>query len=659
VSTAKDMTSHPHRRQVLLFLVALIIPSAALVGLGLRMLAQERELAQSRLTDEQRRVVTLIRQDILGRLERTKLEELGALATEPARGENRSYLNPEVELVATIVEGRLVLPWELRDEAQAAQAHLSSPDFARAIQQAERAEFQRDDHRTAVAFYSQALEAAQHPVQVGYARLSLSRALANAGRERESHTECRRVLALPSSVTDQQGFPLAYFAAARLLDGRLEQEVVLERFGPEIESPTWRMPAEAHMLQGLLDTLAATATDSTTRDHARTQSAEVHRQIELAELALSLQRDFQRLGLSYPASSEGSQDPKWVVFGEGAWLVGFGLFPGSASEAVVAVNADSVLGRPGDSDTWQGGQVGAVGWEASSEGTGILLGASLPGLEVTFPDATDGNGGLGVRYSFYIVAALLLLTTAFFGAYLLWRDMRRELRLADLRSQFVSSVSHELKTPLTSIRMFAELLQMKDPEGPGVESGYLGTIVGESERLTRLLNNVLDHSKIEQDRKIYRQKPTSLPEVAGRAARALQYPLEQDGFTLSVDAEDGLPPVSVDPDALEQAILNLLTNAMKYSGESRDIDMGLLCEDDHVIIEVTDQGVGVEPEEVARLTEKFYRGSNPENRQVPGTGLGLALVEHMAKAHGGELRIRSVVGKGSTFSIRLPLGGEE
>jgi two-component system phosphate regulon sensor histidine kinase PhoR len=126
-----------------------------------------------------------------------------------------------------------------------------------------------------------------------------------------------------------------------------------------------------------------------------------------------------------------------------------------------------------------------------------------------------------------------------------------------------------------------------------------------------------------------------------------------------VDAEDSLPLVPVDPDALEQAILNLLTNAMKYSGDSRDIDMRLGREDGHAIIEVTDQGVGVEPEEVARLTEKFYRGADPENRQVPGTGLGLALVEHMAEAHGGELRIRSVVGKGSTFRICLPLEGEK
>jgi signal transduction histidine kinase len=653
------MTSHPHRRQVFLFLVALILPSAALVGLGLRMLAQERELAGSRQAEEQRRTAALIRQEILGRLERIKLEELGVLASEPARGQAYSYQNPEVALVAIMVDGELVLPWETGDEAQSAQDQLSSPAFARSIRQGEEAEFRRNQHPTAIAFYRQALNAAQHPVQSGYARLALSRALGKAGRGEESLTECSEVLSLPSSVTDQEGIPLAFYAAAPLLDARVDQGAVLERLTDDLESRIWRMPAEAHMLHGLLDTLVATAADGAMRDRAAALSAEAESQAEATELALALQRDFPRLGLPHLTSSAGTPNPRWALFGEGAWLVGSGLFPGTDSEAFVAAYAEVALVPNADPDDWQGGRVGIVGTEDQSEGTVILLGASLPGLEVTFPESVDGAGGLGVRYSFYLVAVLLLLTTAFFGAYLLWRDMRRELRLADLRSQFVSSVSHELKTPLTSIRMFAELLQMRDAEGPGVESGYLSTIVGESERLTRLLNNVLDHSKIEQDRKIYRREPASLAEVADRAARALEYSLEQDGFTLKVDAEDGLPPVSVDPDALEQAILNLLTNATKYSGESRDIDLRLSREAGHAVIAVTDRGVGVAPEDLPRLTEKFYRVPSPENQEVPGTGLGLALVEHMAKAHGGELRVRSVVGEGSTFSIRLPLEGGE
>lgn len=653
------MTSRPHRRQVLLFLVALILPSAALVGLGLRMLAQERELAESRLANEQRRAVAQIRLEILGHLERIKLEELGALAAEPARLENRAYDNPALRLVASVEDGRIVLPWETRSGARLAATRLSQVEYASRIEQAERAEFRRSDHRTAIAFYEQALETARSPVQAGYARLALARNLASAGRNAEAQDACAEVLALPSTVVDDQGMPLALYAAARLVDAQMEWDAVLDRLESHVGAAAWKKPAEAYMLLALLDTLAAGTTDSASGDRAAALSTEMRGQVEVIELSLALQRDFQRLGLWPATSANGSTDLKWVPFGDGAWMVSSGSFPGDAGEAVAAVDATTALAPLVDADVWPEGRVGEVRLQADDGGTGFLLGASLPGLEVLFPESGNLVSGWNVQHSFYAVAILLLLSITFFGAYLLWRDMRREVRLAEMRSQFVSSVSHELKTPLTSIRMFAELLQMKDPEGAGAKTGYLDTIVGESERLTRLLNNVLDHSKIEQDRKIYRRKPTRLAEVIDRAARAIRYPLEQDGFSLNVHVDGELPPVSVDPDALEQAILNLLTNAMKYSGDSRDIDLRLVRANSNAVITVTDRGVGIAPDDVARVTEKFYRVPSPENREVPGTGLGLTLVEHMAKAHGGDLRIESAVGKGSSFSICLPLDGDE
>ena len=258
----------------------------------------------------------------------------------------------------------------------------------------------------------------------------------------------------------------------------------------------------------------------------------------------------------------------------------------------------------------------------------------------------------------YLVALLLVLSVTLFGAYLLWRDVRRELRLAEMRSQFVSSVSHELKTPLTAIRMFAETLRMGRSPDPQTQAEYLETIVNESERLTRLLNNVLDFSKIEQGKKIYHPEMTFLPEIVQAAARAMQYPLAQQGFELRVNVENGLPPVRVDPDALQQAILNLLTNAMKYSGESRQIDLRLRTQDSRAVIEVSDRGVGIASTEQARIFEKFYRAPTRENQLIAGTGLGLALVEHIAKAHGGHVSVRSAPGEGSTFSIHLPLEAE-
>jgi len=251
--------------------------------------------------------------------------------------------------------------------------------------------------------------------------------------------------------------------------------------------------------------------------------------------------------------------------------------------------------------------------------------------------------------SFALVAILTLL-----GGYLLWRDVRREAQLAELRTQFVSSVSHELKTPLTSIRMFAELMQMSESTN-AEHSAFLETIVSESERLTRLLNDVLDFSRIERGQKTYRLEPASLPEILHTAVRAIQYPLNEQGFSLDLHVSEGIPPATVDRDALQQAILNLLTNAMKYSGKQREIGLRLLARNGDAWIQVSDHGIGIPEKEQSRIFEKFYRAPIPENREIPGTGLGLALVAHIAQAHGGSVHVKSRPGEGSTFSIRLPL----
>ncbi|MFO7734496.1 MAG: HAMP domain-containing sensor histidine kinase, partial [Candidatus Aminicenantes bacterium] len=208
------------------------------------------------------------------------------------------------------------------------------------------------------------------------------------------------------------------------------------------------------------------------------------------------------------------------------------------------------------------------------------------------------------------------------------------------------------------IRMFAETLRLGRSKNPAAQAEYLDTIVNESERLTRLLNNVLDFSKIEQGQRIYHPAPASLPEIVRAAVRAMEYPLKQQGFELDLRIDEDLPQVRVDRDAIEQAVLNLLSNAMKYSGESRTIGLEVLREGDRGVIRLIDKGLGIDPKEQARIFEKFYRVPTRENQSLPGTGLGLSLVAHIAKAHGGSVRVESATGQGSTFSIILPLGGE-
>ena len=184
---------------------------------------------------------------------------------------------------------------------------------------------------------------------------------------------------------------------------------------------------------------------------------------------------------------------------------------------------------------------------------------------------------------------------------------------------------------------------------------FLDIIIGESERLTRLLDNVLNFSKIERGSKRYRMDSMRLHEVVKSAQRALEYSLVQHGFELTVDVDEDLPAARADHDALEQAVLNLLTNAVKYADGDRRVELRLRREGQFGVIEVTDHGVGIQPEERERIFEPFYRARNPEHAHVQGAGLGLALVRHIAEAHKGEVTVESTPGGGSTFSLKIPL----
>jgi signal transduction histidine kinase len=206
--------------------------------------------------------------------------------------------------------------------------------------------------------------------------------------------------------------------------------------------------------------------------------------------------------------------------------------------------------------------------------------------------------------------------------------------------------------------MFAETLRMGRARDETMRNEYLETISNESERLTRLLNNVLDFSKIEHGQKRYNFRQACVADTVRSAAHTMRYPLSQEGHQLQVDLGETFSDIRIDPDALEQAILNLLANAMKYSPQGSEIDLRLGRQDGHAVIQVIDRGVGIPSEQLTQIFEKFYRVPARENERVPGTGLGLTLVEHIADAHGGHTEVTSTVGQGSTFSIHLPLRTE-
>jgi signal transduction histidine kinase len=244
------------------------------------------------------------------------------------------------------------------------------------------------------------------------------------------------------------------------------------------------------------------------------------------------------------------------------------------------------------------------------------------------------------------------------GLGLVWTNVRRELKLSRLKSDFVANVSHELKTPLALIRLYAETLELARVPTEERKGEYYRVIGKESRRLTQLINNILDFSRIEAGRKEYRLVPSDIGAVVRDVVESYRFAIEKLGFTLALELGDDLPELALDPEALSQALINLLNNAIKYSPEHKAITVSLRRELGRVLLSVSDRGIGIPRSEHRRIFEKFYRVETSLVHTTKGSGLGLALVQHITEAHGGHVELRSTPGEGSTFTLSLPVPPE-
>lgn len=241
------------------------------------------------------------------------------------------------------------------------------------------------------------------------------------------------------------------------------------------------------------------------------------------------------------------------------------------------------------------------------------------------------------------------------GVTLLIRNMVREVQLARQKSDFVANVSHELRTPLALIRLYAETLELDRVPDEARRKEYYRTIMNESARLTQLINNILDFSRIEAGRKVYHFAEEDLTEIAAGILDLYRFHLEQKGFSLQEELAAGLPRVAVDREAAGLALVNLIDNAVKYSGEVKEIRVKLEQRGRELHLAVTDRGIGIPEAEQQRIFEKFYRVESSLVRSTGGSGLGLALVEHIMAAHGGRVLVESRLGRGSTFTLVFPV----
>jgi signal transduction histidine kinase len=328
------------------------------------------------------------------------------------------------------------------------------------------------------------------------------------------------------------------------------------------------------------------------------------------------------------------------------------LAPSLRDEVCVALLDDSArpvaLSHPGFRTAWKRPFVATE------------IGETLPHWEVALyllDPAKLTRSARTLKVTLGAVIALLVLAIGI-GSWLIVADLNRQLTLARQKTDFVSNVSHELKTPLTSIRMFSELLAEGRVNDPVKQRSYLSIITAETARLSRLINNVLDFARIERGEKKYHFQTCDMNNLLRDTAETYRPHLEANGFQFDCELPESPLLVNGDRDALAQVIVNLLSNAEKYSDSSKEISVHLEQQTNplpHVELKVLDRGLGVPGGSEEKIFEQFYRAHDSLSSGIQGSGLGLTLARQIARAHGGEVVYEPREGGGSCFTLRLPL----
>jgi len=635
----------PPRNLLIFFALIVCLPAATLVALGLRLIDQDRDLAQKRQAELLARAadqgVRVLAEDLAAQ-RKLLADRPCALSDVPNDAVCVVFRPDRIEVVPPQgipyyrqPERLTELPAEQFQELESQEFH-EPPNFDKALE------------------ISRNLAASNHaPIRAG-ALLHQARILRKMGRVKEALTAFSE-LARISSVSIN-GEP-ADLAARRTRCAILEQQSRTQELRQEagsiaadLRTGKWRLDREALLyVAGKLDAWLGTKNEPTDEDFALAAAADWLYEKWFARAAnQAISSESQLLN--------GSDVPVTVMwsFGSGndAALIGGPRFLEShwMAELQKAVYPQMVylagtgVAPPADVQKLQTVQ-------RTDAATGLpwtLIVTGAPGQQEP-PEFVERRRNLFVG-----LTLLLILTIA--GSYFVWRAVNRELTAARLQSDFVAAVSHEFRTPLTALRQFNELLTEEDGPTPEKRRSFYQAQTRATERLHRLVESVLDFGRMEAGRHPYHFKPLDAVRLAHDVTEEFLREARL-GFEVKCASDSGAHPVSADPEALSRALWNLLDNAVKYSGASREIEVHVGRANGAVSIAVSDRGVGIPAAEQETIFQKFVRGKASTSGGILGTGLGLAMVRHIVEAHGGTVNLKSTEGKGSTFTIVLPAKG--
>jgi two-component system phosphate regulon sensor histidine kinase PhoR len=249
----------------------------------------------------------------------------------------------------------------------------------------------------------------------------------------------------------------------------------------------------------------------------------------------------------------------------------------------------------------------------------------------------------------------LLTVVLILGVWIVYRNIKKEVELAQIKSEFVSNVSHELRTPLSLISMFSETLEMDRVKTEEKKKEYYSIISSEANRLSKIVNSILNFSKMEAGKRQFNFVDSYLNDVAENVYRSYKFHLEQKGFTFNLTKDETIPIIKIDEEAVSEAIVNLVDNAVKYSDNKKEITIRTGKENNFAYVEVEDKGIGIPEKDQKKIFDKFFRVSSGNIHNVKGSGIGLSIVKYIMDAHKGEVRLTSKVEEGSIFKLLIPL----
>jgi signal transduction histidine kinase len=706
---------YQRRRIVLLFGAGIVLPSLLLGYLALRGIQNDRALLDKERLEETRRAADRV----IRAVDDTIAAAEGALSktiTDHAMTSSAG-LAPALEKLGTgnrLVEQFFYLQ-DFRDvrfpiarllyvrdgSREAGPSPPADPGHDGEMQVAQRLEFQQKDFPGALAVYQQALKHANDPGREGMTLNAVARVQRKSSHLSEAVATYESIVRKYGEIISPEGIPLG--PAARLELCSLYRE--LENFTRSLrtsfelfkaliqrEWPLEKAEFEffVQRAKGLIEEFFSSPPPgldlapfraefqnlgaAETEQRKRTERMIVFQESAAAALEAKSaggteesNRSFVRLALdigkfSYlvsmrrPSAQAGNAAGEaWGIIIDAEWLLENVLRPALRDHLPSGESSWSVKGRDGrimlSSENPTSGPVTfRTNFASNAPDWALEFHQAPPRLIKTF---------LLSRRGLYSFVFLLLAGILVFGLILTIRAVSHELELARMKSDFVSTVSHEFKSPLTSIRQLAEMLQSGRVPSEERRQKYYDVLLEQSERLALLTDNILSLAKIEEGRAEFTFESMDISSLLTEVVSSIQDRVCHEGFDIGLNVEGPLPLLAVDRTALSQAVTNLIDNAIKYSGDSRKILVSASVEEQILAIAVRDFGVGIKKEDIDRIFERFYRGGDELTRTIKGSGLGLTLVKEIVEAHRGKVRVESEPGKGSVFSIRLPLAHGE